>query len=213
MVRWFVPFVMVGCAGTEPLDGGQYGEEGTRCEAVSRAPLAADEVSALGFAPQDLLALVGPPETVTLTWAEGGTTELALEVVADGAMELVDYELATEDGSEPAIDLGCADLVELEVTFSFATADGVLDESVATRLASADGLVASAWVDLDEPRGTFDAWDYAPAGNDWDDLRAWVAAEWSTAGASGVVEGQGSGTDGDVAFAEMLPIGSWGSAE
>ncbi len=60
--------------------------------------------------------------------------------------------------------------------------------------------------------GTFDPWDYAPANNDWDEVRAWITASWTAAGASGVIAGQGSGTDGEVAFAEALDIASWGEA-
>jgi hypothetical protein len=218
MFRSLVPFalVLVGCSGTDPLDGGQYGEEaGASCAPQSSSPLAADEVSALGFAPQAMLDLVGPAQTVPLTWADGSVTDLTLEVTVDGAMELVDYELEESEGdgtAAPAIELGCADLVEIEVRFRFSTADGLLDEEMSARLTSADGQTAGLTVDLDRISGTLDPWAFAPEGNDWDELRAWMMADWSAAGPSGVIDGQGSGTDGDLAFAESVTLAAWGAA-
>lgn len=222
MHRWLlVPLVLTtACTlGTDPDDGGQIGEEsGARCEAVGRTALAVDEESALGFAPQALVDLAVGSTTSTLDWADGTSTPLVEDVVVTGAMELVDYEVidtGTGDGTQTAMEMAlwCPDQVEIEVTLSLTTDDGRLAESVATRLQASEVDLVTAWMTLDQPQGTFDAWDFAPAGNDYDDMRAWIDLTWDASGASGVVHGQGEGTDGDTAFAENVDIGSWGVVE
>lgn len=210
----------------DPNDGGQFGEEaGARCEAVGATPLGADEVSALGFAPQALLDLAVGTHADTLAWAQlGTTTGVTLTVSHDGgAMELVDYEVVSEGGSggmEPAIEpaLFCADQVEIEVAVSLTTDDGAFAESWTVRLAAAEAARASFSRELDAVSGTFDPWDHAPAGNTYDTMRAWVDVAFDAAGASGVISGQGEGVEGgdrmdpdSVAYAESVDIGSWGA--
>lgn len=220
MHRWLlVPLVLTtACTlGTDPDDGGQIGEEsGARCEAVGSTPLAVDEESSLGFAPQALIDLAVGSTTSPLAWTDGTSTTLHEDVVVTGAMELVDYEVVdtgTGNGTATAMEMSlwCPDQVEIEVTLALSSDDGRLAESVETRIRAAEAGQVTAWMSLDQPQGTFDAWDFAPASNDYDDLRAWVDLTWDSAGPAGTVHGQGSGTDGDVAFAENLDIGSWGA--
>ncbi|MCA9490557.1 MAG: hypothetical protein KC621_11565 [Myxococcales bacterium] len=220
MRRWLlVPLVLTtACTlGTDPNDGGQIGEEsGSRCEAVGHTPLAVDEESALGFAPQALVDLAVGSTTSTLTWADGASTTLHEDVVVTGAMELVDYEVvetATGNGGSTPMEMAswCPDQVEIEVTLGLTTDDGRFAESVATRLTASEATLVNASLSLDQPQGTFDAWDFAPANNDYDDLRAWIDLSWTDAGPAGVVQGQGEGTDGEVAFAENVEIGRWGA--
>ena len=214
--------VATGCVFEErPDDGGQFGEEGAACVAVERTALALDEASALGFAPQSLLDAAAGEHSATLTWSDGGATPLAISVtpVAGGAIELVDYEFLDEDGEPSAMEMGCADLVEIEVDVTFATEDGAFAEAWSGRLTSPLADAADLWHDLDAVAGSFDPWDHAPAGNTYDEVRAWVSITFAAGDASGAVSGQGSGTEGDpsdpdsVAYAENLEIGRFGPAQ
>lgn len=214
----FLAMVATACVIGEPRpdDGGQFGEEGAACVAVERTALALDEESALGFAPQALLDAAAGEHAATLTWASGGSTPVAIGVEhAGGAVELVDYEYLTADGEPSAMEMGCADLVEIEVDVTFATEDGAFAEAWAGRITSALEGEAGFAHDLDAVAGTFDPWDHAPAGSDYDEMRAWVSIRFASGVASGAVDGQGSGVVGDpddpesAAYAENVAIATF----
>lgn len=220
MHRWLLVAVALstGCSiGTDPNDGGQIGEEsGARCEAQSHTALTVDEVSELGFAPQALVDLAVGSTMSTLSWADGTSTDLTEEVVVSGAMEFVHYEVVddgTGDG-QTAMEMAmwCPDQVEIEVVLSLDTADGRFAEAIPTRIVASAEDQVTATLSLDAVDGTFDPWDFAPEGNDYDAVRAWVDLAWDANGPSGVVSGQGEGVDGEVAFAEAIDIGSWSGA-
>jgi hypothetical protein len=116
--------------------GGQTGEEGAGCLPIRREVIAVDARSSLGFSGADVLAALGARQSRTLTYAGGATTSLALALDHDGgSIEFVEREFRSEDsGREPAISgmeiaSDCGDVLELELTLSFETADGAFDEA------------------------------------------------------------------------------------
>lgn len=214
-MRWTIALAVLatGC-------GSQFGEEnGAMCVAQSRTPLAGDETAPSGVVPADMLALAAGDQVVDLDWTQLGTsTQLTLGAThAGGAMEYVDYEIES-DGGANLLEIGCTDQVEIEVTLAAITADGELDESFATRLIGVMPGEVQVSAALEGLTGTFDPWDHAPAGNGYDDMKAWLDVTFDATGAHGEIAGQGSGTDSDpndpngTAYAENVPIASFGAA-
>jgi hypothetical protein len=202
-----------GCLVERSDDGGQFGEEsGSECKAVAHTPLADDEVSPLGFSPDELRALV-PESSLPFDWADGGATTLTLTPEAVGPVEYVEYRVVQtgSGGAEPALTRWCPNQVELGYQLGFHTTDGAFDEVWSLRIVGDTAARARAFVSTENFSGTFDAAAFAPLGNDYEAISVGVDLAWSGLGPSGMVWGQGSGTDGDVAFAEQFAVGSWGS--
>jgi hypothetical protein len=184
--------------------------------------LSLDEVSALGFAPADLLALSEGAHEETLTWADDRDTAVVVTVSAPTDARFVESEAVYPDSDEPspAIAIECSDRVEVDLQLSVATADGALDEAWDAVLSGERAELASVQVELDLGAlgGSldFEAFVAEPA---YDDARAWVRADFDASGSSGAVEGQVSGEEegcdgGDdcFAWASLVPIATWGAA-
>ncbi|MEQ1507007.1 MAG: hypothetical protein ABMB14_32565 [Myxococcota bacterium] len=214
-MRWFMVVVLAGgCAvGSDPLDGGQFGEEsGARCEVATRTPLGRDEASALGFSPADVLAYAEGTHAATLAYTAGGSTGLTVEVAQTGALEYLEQHVVSGDGgggAQTEAALFCPNVVSLGVTLGFATDDGAFAESWEVALLAEAADRVTLYQDLDAVAGTFDVWDHAPDPNDFDDATAWLELALDAAGATGIVHGQGSGTDGDVAFAQNFDVATF----
>lgn len=204
--------VLTGCTNLFG-DGGQSGEELIRCGSVASAPLADDEASALGFSKADIAALVDGDHDAVLAWEAGGTTPLALSVTLGAAsfedMEWIDDN--TGDLAEQAMELGCADVVQIEAAVTFATDDGAFDESWDTSVSAALADSASFWVDLNLAAlgGTF----VMPDADAYETVDAFVNGTFDNTGAHGEISGQGTQTEGDgpdgTASATSLPVATW----
>lgn len=207
-----VVLLLAACAvDPRPDDGGQFGEEnGAGCVPVERTPLAPGEVSPLGFAPDAVASLLAPAE-VPLAWADGAATSLALAPTPDGPAEFVVYAWETGGAAEPAA-TDCPDRVELPYRIGFATGDGAFDELLAVRVGAVAAARAEAYAALGDPAGTFDVDRFAPQDNDYEEVAVHLTLGFSATGPDGVVSGQGSGREGDVAFSEQFPIATWGAA-
>lgn len=193
-----------------PFDGGQSGEEGIGCTAVDSAELAEDEASVLGFGRSEIALLAEGSHAATLRYADGGSTALTLDL-ALGAARWLDMEMVSDGSEEVSIEIGCADLVEVDAVLSFSTEDGAFAESWETSLRSPDGAVADLWVDLDLDALSGD-YVYTPDAP-YEEVVAWVAGTFDSAGNSGEIAGQGiqsegSGDDGTVS-ATSLQMASW----
>lgn len=199
---------------TESLDppGGQSGEEDFGCLPQGSTPVGLDEVSPLGVSPAELLAVAEGRHLAGLSWAAGGETELELDVDPGAAIAWVDYEYES-DGSM-AIEIGCADALEIDADLGFVTADGGFAEAFATTLQAVDatGLSWSASLGLDDVAGSYDAAEIDQERyNDGVDLH--FSGSFTEAGSSGTVDGQGMGHEGEgddgIAFAEAFEVASW----
>jgi hypothetical protein len=192
-----------------PGMGGQFGQEDEPwCVEASAAPLAVDETSSLGFAPQGVLDLVLGDHAPTLTWADGGSTGLSLPVDDRGEAWEITYENTSE------YDIGCASSVGIAVTVGFVTEDGRFDEGWDLRLeAWEEGSVAHR-ITLDSIAGTFtlaDHVDISEYEETWVDLHL----QFDDAGATGLIEAIGQRTepatgsaDGSVS-ATTLPVATF----
>lgn len=175
-----------------------------------------DEVSELGFAPQAVVDLALGEHEGTVTWDRGSDAAISLSVSQVGEARFVDSEVEVPDGPVNDIWVECPDRVEVDVLVELSTDDGWFDESFELALISFDGELASfeQELDLDELVGSFDI-EPDVASPDYDELRAWVSADFDELGVVGVFEGQASGSedceDGDEcsAWAEMVAIGSF----
>lgn len=196
--------------------GGQSGEESVTwgCEPQSETPLAADESTPAGFTATDVATRVTPFDGA-FVWAAHDPSTLALTPTVDlSSARWVDYELASsgEGGIEPA--MTCADVVELDASVGFATADGLLAETFDWALQAADLGLITAWdeLDLDALAGTYTVTEVDLA--DYDGFTAYVSASWSGQGSFGELTGQattaGDPSDPDsTASATNVPIATW----
>ena len=202
------------CSDPETSAGGQIGGEAAQCKAVTTTPLPMDQASVLGFSGADVMALAGGDHTATLTWAKGGTTDVTVSVATTAPeARYLDMEYV-DDGSgiEPAI--GCADVVEVDVTFGFTTADGAFAESWASKIQAPSATEASFYreLDLGGLAGSYAVTEVDPAA--FDEVRAFLDATFDATGAHGTVSGQailnGDASDPDsTASAQMFDIASW----
>jgi hypothetical protein len=200
----------VACAAAEPeptpvdTDDGRSAESGL-CAPVSETPVGPDEPSAAGFSPRAALDAAVGVHAAPIAWADGVDGTVTAEVEATGDAVFVDFEVKDDgSGMEPA--LGCVDQLEIPVTLSLASDDGRLALVVDARLvAAADG--ASAWLELP---ADVDLAPFVPAGSSYDAARGFVSLTWTAAGLSGAIDGQGEGTDGDVAYAETFDVATIG---
>jgi len=206
--------ITMGCTtGGFPDDGGQSGEETITCGAIDSVDLADDEPSALGFGRTEIALLTEGTHAATLSYQAGGSTDLTLDVTLGAArwldMEWVDS--GTGERAEATAEIGCADVVEVDATLAFHTADGAFDELWDTPLDAPMASEADFWMDLDLDAlgGSF---AYSPD-EDYDAVTAYALGSFDDSGAHGSIEGQGeksegSGDDGTVS-ATNLPMASW----
>jgi len=149
----------------DSIGGGQTGEENFGCLPVGNEPLALDAASPLGFSAAQLLAALGAEHNATLTYADGSTTPLQVAIEYEGGgVEFVDRAFRSDgSGEEQAstgieIALDCSDVVEVEVTLTFATDDGAFDEAWPVTLSADTASTARAYsqIALDELTGSFE---------------------------------------------------------
>jgi hypothetical protein len=206
--------------------------DGAMCQDLATTALAMDEASSLGFSADDALAVAGGSHTGTLVYADGSSTAVTVSVESRGSPRFIhrawgddggDGEVMpmladTGGGSAPGdsgtgdtggagtFDDPCHDVLALDVTFRIATADGAFDEGFDTVLeaAAADDAQVYAALDLAHLGGSFTL-----DSSGYDAVSAWIDARFDASGAHGIVQGQGSATDGDVAFAENIDIGAY----
>lgn len=187
----------------EPRPGNEMDEAGWACQATATV-LAPDEATPLGFTAEERMAQISGPSDHVLTWAaDGSHVDLTIEAVWDGGeVRWMDSEPVDtnpdDDGMEPAIGLDCQDWLEIDVTLTFATVDGVFDETWSLPLEAGDDgpLSFEAEIDEDEPfGGTFDPWDHADPTADYETLATRIAGEIEYAGGGGEVMLIGTGVE------------------
>ena len=201
-------FLLSGCAGTPDIAEASY------CQDTAE-PLALDAASPLGFTPQAVLDFALGTRQPAMAWEDGGTTVLTLELGDPGDARFVTSEAVYPDGAGEAA-LLCSDHVAVDAVASFRTADGAFDETWDVALLSADGEIASFFVEPD-PYALGGTYDLAAAVDeeDWDELRLGVEAILEADTTTGAVFGQASGEDEDcsgddcAAWATNLEIATW----
>ncbi len=220
-----LPAVLVACTGgggDDPTDDrtGKIGlDEYPYCEATE-TEVSLDELTALGFAAQDVVALADGEHQVTLTWADDTTTPMTLTATLDGRALFVDEEAVYPEEGGPDIGVVCDDHVAIEGTLELVTEDGQLAELVDVTFRSNDGLRADVWAELDpEDLGGTLVFDDFHEETDYDDRGMNVNASFDASGTSGEVGGTVSGTgdcaDGEpcTAWQGFVSIGAWGQEE
>lgn len=218
--RLFPIFVaLVGCAG-----GSSSLDQGPTC-ADTTSVIAPTDVPALGFSAADALAALAGPFSSTLSWTVGGTeTALTVQVAwEDGEVRYLDSELeAGDSGAGFDGETTCADRFEIDVWLGFITEDGVFNENLPTPLVVTAVDAATFTQDLnDSPMmGTFEVWDYAEAGVEYETLSAELSGLVSPTAGSGQLTLKGSGwedpsctTGGCNAWESQGTAATWGEAE
>jgi len=198
--------------------GDQIGAEATvGCLPQTKTPLALDEASVLGFSGQQVLDKVAGEHVVTLKWSDEAQrqltqSQLIVTVTYDkGRVEYRDNEWHsdTSGGQEQSmigIETDCPDTVEVDVQIMFHSEDGTFAETFDGTLVATSAEVVRWDQPLESLNGSFDASAFVPQGTRYDELRAWVGANFSDGVLSGVIEGQTSYVDEVVATAQQVPI-------
>src|SRR5262245_1126097 len=79
--------------------GGQVGGEDVVCETSRGGPRALDQAGALGLSGQDLLDRAAVSTEANVTWADGSTTTITVDVAYSGTVEFQDREWQGEGGT------------------------------------------------------------------------------------------------------------------
>ncbi len=178
--------------------------------------LAVDEVSALGFAADELLANIAGPRNEILEWTDGAQTGILVEMVNNGAVHYVDSEpKASEGGMEDAAAALCEDRIEVDAQVIVSTDDGLLDETLDVTLTADEATSADFYLsDLtpDDLNGTYDYREIDMAQYDTFAISIHGAigidSSWGQISEFGEYEEEGDGDSG-VAMAENIETGAW----
>jgi hypothetical protein len=199
------------------VNGGQTGEETVGClpvEGDTRA-LAWSERSALGFSADEVLRTLGSSQEVRLTYQDGSTTTLQMEIERrDDGVEFQNREWQDDgSGRELAMSGECNDAVVIPVTLSFSTNDGAFDESWPLELAVETATEATVFsvVNLDTLEGDF-ALDEAETSG-LVNVQAFISLALTGDDWSGDLSGQGTRSSGSgpnsSASSQAIPIATF----
>jgi hypothetical protein len=218
------PIITLSCAALAPLIAGcPHLDEsaGAHCEETATV-VALDEQTVLGFSAQQVLDNLGGTRTATLEYAEdAGSASLVIELLHSGgeARYVESVAVYPENGNE--MDLAapeCSSRLDIDITATFVTDDGVFDESWELPLAASAADAASFRLsDLqpDDFAGSYDFMGFDPA--DYDEVHTSVWAAFDTGGPRGSVSEMAELTEeggpDSAAMAENLEVATWDGDE
>ena len=207
--------LLLGLSACAPSDGGQVGEENLGCLPVSTTELGEGDQSPLGFAPSEVLAFAAAAHSAPIQWADDTTNQLTATLSLAGGIRYEEREFKSDDsgGIEPALEeeTGCLDVIVFEMTLALESEDGRLAESLSVELEASTAELATVSSSLELLTGSLDIVAFAPEG-DFDDYRAFMTLALDATGLTGSIDGQASGEDGDIAFAQGYEIALIGDA-
>jgi hypothetical protein len=204
-------------AGCPHLDeaSGAYCEETTTVVTL-------DEQTVLGFSAQQVLDNLGGIQTAILEYDEGGgTTGLAIELLHDGGEARYVESVAVYPDNGNEMDLSailCEARVDIDITATFVTDDGVFAESWELPLAAtAEDAASFSLSDLQPAdfQGSYDFMGFDPA--EYDEVHTSVWAAFDMGGPRGSVNEMAELTeDGgpdSAAMAENREVATWDGEE
>lgn len=151
----------MGCGG-EQFGGTTDDGDPIKCVSVRVTELEADEVSPLGFSPDEIMSFVGGGHESSFDWGPGaqrrselsvsptpGATTLTVEVESKGARYRF-VERSLEEGSTWAGDeeIACPDELRIQTEVSLASDNGAFDETVEMELVASSPLGVKGELDL-----------------------------------------------------------------
>lgn len=186
-------------AGCDPAAKAGCGSEGSKCDVgtgaetciATETELGADEVSPLGFSPQDVLDFLAPGFSSTLSWTSGGDTTIAFDF-APG--ERGYWFADMEDNPEDDVDCAVDDFVYVGVATSWTTGDGSFDGTTDYVVTAAAADVVDAL--LNPPQDAVASSD-CPVG---DGFEFTMYGRFDASGAAGTLECEGTGTSTEAAW-------------
>lgn len=218
-LRAALALALIACTGSEddPNTKDDTAGEGAHCEDTV-TDVAFDEVTALGFAADAVVALADGAHAETMRWASGDSSPLAVTVTVGTTARMVDSEAVYPPGTTVDIGLYCEDRVELDATLQLVSDDGLLDETLEGALVSIDGLSALFYATLepDGLGGSLQMDDFMTETLDYDERSLSLSASFDSEGSSGwlsgIVSGTGDCEEGEncTAWSGSFEIGTWG---
>ncbi|MDP7112667.1 MAG: hypothetical protein QGH45_11925 [Myxococcota bacterium] len=194
---------------------------GAYCEETATV-VSLDEETVLGFSPQQVLETLGGTHSVTLEYGEDGDSAgLTIELLHDGGEARYVESVAVYPDSGQEMDTAavqCESRVDIDITTTFATDDGVFAESWELPLAATAGDAASFSLSDLQPadfQGSYDFMAFDPA--EYDEVHTSVWAAFDMGGPRGYVsetaELTEDGGPDSAAMAENREIATWQSGE
>ncbi len=181
--------------------------------------IAPEDETDIGVTGADLLDALPTSTTADMTWSGDISDSLTWGFSADtDTLRFVEstavYPEPEEGQDVPSIGVECPNYVAVDGILNLQSDDGQLNEAVALTVSLDEYETAAAgfFVELDPDAlgGTLDLSDYLDVGAYDDPVRLFLSGEITDSVLSGYLSAQGSGTDGDVAFAENITIASFG---
>ncbi|MEL6343018.1 MAG: hypothetical protein AAFV53_07775, partial [Myxococcota bacterium] len=178
----------------------------------------ADAVTAIGVSGADLLSMLQESAEGVVRWEEGGDRGVAgtldWGINPDNAtLRFVDSEAVypePEPGQAiPAIDVECPDYIAVNGEMFLETEDGILDERLALTFTLNE--YDTTWVNFSlalDPAGfsgSFDLEDYVDV-EKYDEVSLSLNGMANASGLDARLEAQGTADDGEIAYAELLPV-------
>jgi len=221
-----LPILTTGCGDAEDTGSGSGGSADTTdedcwpyCEETASSIAPEDETS-LGVSGSAVVDPLPEASSATLAWSNDAETALEWGVAVDaGSLRFVATEAVyptCESGDSPAIGVDCPDYVAVEGTLSMTAADGSLDVALPVTFAideySVDLGTVSFSTDVEEAElgAGFVLSEYVDS-SAYDALSLHLYGEVSTAGELSMsLQAQGSGSDGNVSWAEVVDIATVG---
>ncbi len=191
-------------------------EAGAGCT-DSYTELAADEVSALGFSADEVLAAIAGSRSETLQWADGPQTSITVEAIhTGGPIRFVDSEPTPHDGGMDLLAAAhCEDRVEIEAQVTVTTDDGLLNETFDVMLAADEPTSAdftASDLAIDDLAGDYQIREIDTSQYDTVAVSIHVGIgmedTWGQVSEFGEYIEQGNGDSG-VAMAENVETGAW----
>lgn len=169
-------------------------------EATTMLPL--DEVSPVGFPAQNIVDLVTDVQAEVLYPAHPAST-VSITPILD--VPTARFEVYTAEGEEGGTD-PCLDRVAIDGHYSFATDDGLFDESQYVPFVSWGGDAVTATAELDPAAlgGTYTITEVTPS--EGETMRLLAGSTWGASGHSGGVVVELSTEDADP---ELVEVALW----
>jgi hypothetical protein len=116
---------LAACSG----QSGTEGEETIPCVLLSTEAVSADAATPVGTPNEVVAQVAGAKQAPARWWSHaGGQTQNDTELTVEAVVEISSARFLTREAEDPAGDFSCPDLLEMDASLRFETADGTFDE-------------------------------------------------------------------------------------
>ncbi len=167
------------------------------CTLAASSMLPLDETSPIGFPAQRIVDLVADGSADVSYAAHPPSTVSVTPILDVPTARFEDYEAA--DAPEGT----CLDQVVIDGHYTFATADGLFDESAYVPFTSWGGETVDAWLTLppEQVAGGYTVTEVDPG--EWDSIQVYAGSTWGETGQGGGIALEVAVGDADPSFVDV----------